>query len=700
MGAAITRVQKRDGRIVPFEAAKIVAAVRKAFAATETPIDGAPERVADQVVARIEQRFVGRVPTVEDLQDEAEEALMAQGFPAVAKAYILYRQKHSEIRGAKSLIGVRDDLKLTVNAVKVLERRYLLRDEDGKLAETPLQMLRRVAKAVAAVETAFGGDAAKAEEEYFALMAGLEFLPNSPTLMNAGTSLGQLSACFVLPVDDDMGSIFQAVRDMALIHQSGGGTGFSFSRLRPKGDLVRSTQGIASGPISFMRVFDTATDVIKQGGKRRGANMGILRVDHPDILEFIDAKARNETLTNFNVSVAVTDAYMDAVQRDAEYALINPRTHAEVRRINARQVFESMAASAWASGDPGIVFIDEVNRANPTPEVGAIESTNPCGEMPLLPFESCNLGSINLAKMVVDGKMNWEKLRRTVRLGVRFLDDVIEANHYPIPQIAEMTRGNRKIGLGVMGFADSLLLLGLPYSSEEAEACAERVMGFVQEEARKATQALAKERGRFPNFANSIFNGDVEVRNATVTSVAPTGTISIIAGCSSGIEPLFALSYVRNVMEGMQLLEVNPHFEAVARARGFYTDELMSRVARSGGVQDLDEVPEAVKRVYVTDFDIAPEWHVRMQAAFQRHCDNAVSKTVNMPPDATIDDVRGVFLLAHRLKCKGITVFRYGSKRQQVLYRGNATPEGAADSPFVSAGSEYAGGCPFPACEF
>ncbi len=755
----VKEVRKRDGGVVAFEPSKIQTAIGKAFAAThsvrdeptgpsassrlrkdsaEPPLDA----LTAEVVQRVAQRMAGQTPGVEQVQDAVEEALMANGYPDVARAYILYRHGRAEVRDKKRLLGVQDDLKLTVNAVKVLERRYLLRDDDGRLAETPEQMLRRVARAVAAVESTWtlrqaqdrplrrAWDSTKeVEEAFFSAMAALEFLPNSPTLMNAGGALGQLSACFVIPVEDSMGRIFDAVKSMALIHQSGGGTGFSFSQLRPKGDIVKSTQGIASGPVSFMRVFDTGTDVIKQGGKRRGANMGILRVDHPDILEFIEAKTRDGVLSNFNVSVAVTDDFMEAVERDSDYPLINPRSgRAEPagiapdgvgegpvqalqqaqgtgrgRRLSARHVFNLIATSAWKSGDPGLLFIDEINRANPTPQLGSLDATNPCGELPLLPYESCNLGSVNLSRMVRDGEMDFEKLRRTVHLGVRFLDDVIEANRYPLPEIEAITRGNRKIGLGVMGYADALLKLGLPYNTDEALAFARRVMSFVKAEALEASRQLAEERGPFPNFPGSVHDrpGGLKLRNATVTSIAPTGTISIIAGCSSGIEPLFALSYVRNVMEGVQLLEVNPEFERVAREGGFYTQELISEVARTGGVAGMEGVPAEIQRLFVTDFDIAPEWHVRTQAAFQEHCDNAVSKTINLPNEATVEDVREAYLLAYKLKCKGLTVFRYGSKSQQVLYRGGSVVEGKGEiAPFVSAASEYAGGCPGLDCEF
>ncbi|MCZ7399396.1 MAG: vitamin B12-dependent ribonucleotide reductase [Candidatus Methanoperedens sp.] len=677
----VQKIRKRDGRIVNFDSSKIANAVFKAFIATKSKDGKRAEDIAKQVVELLEKRITG-IPGVEDVQDTVEEVLIKNGYAGVAKAYILYREKRSQIRKAKEFLGVKDELKLSVNAARVLKRRYLLKDEDGNVIETPLRLLRRIAKAVALDP--------ESEDEFLNMQVNLEFLPNTPTLMNAGTDLGQLSACFVIPVEDSLVSIFDAVKSMALIQQSGGGTGFSFSRLRPSGDIVKSTKGVASGPVSFMRVFDTTTDIIKQGGKRRGANMGILRADHPDIIEFITAKTKEGFLSNFNISVAVDDKFMKALREDDEYELINPRNKEHVKKVRAKDIWNLIITMAWRTGDPGVVFIDEINRHNPTPQVGEMESTNPCGEQPLLPYESCNLGSINLAKMVRDGKIDWENLEKIINNAVRFLDNVIDINKYPLPQIEEITKSNRKIGLGIMGFADMLVHLGIPYDSEDALKTGEEIMRFIQEKSHATSERLAIERGAFPNFPGSIYKKPI--RNSTVTTVAPTGTISIIAGCSSGIEPLFAVSFVRNVMEGTKLLEINPYFEAVAKERGFYSEELMMRIAKQGTLAGIDEIPDDVKRVFVTAFDIAPEWHVRMQAAFQKYTDNAVSKTINFPNDVDIKEVEKAYMLAYELKCKGITVYRYGSKPQQVLYLGDRVDK------FVSADDEYAGGCPAPVC--
>jgi len=697
------KVRKRDGSLVAYDQTRIERAISRALAASGVRDGERARKLGLKVSAIARERLRRRYPAVEQIQDIVEEVLIAEGYAQAAKKYILYRQQRAELRETKKLLGVEDELKLSVNAVRVLERRYLRRDEEGRIRETPMQMLRRVAAAVARAELNYGSpsDASRWEEEFLRMMSCLEFLPNSPTIMNAGLRMGQLSACFVIAVEDSMRGIFRAVREMALIHQTGGGTGFSFSRLRPKGDIVGSTKGVASGPVSFMHVFDTATEVIKQGGRRRGANMGILRVDHPDILEFITSKTKERFLKNFNISVAVTDRFMRAVAAGRDYPLVSPRTGKEAGQLSAKTVFDLIVTTAWKVGDPGIIFIDEINRHNPTPQLGEIESTNPCGELPLLPYESCNLGSINLARMVSDGKIDWQKLRGTVRTGVRFLDDVIDVNRYIIPDIKKMTLGNRKIGLGVMGLADMLFRLGIPYDSEEGLAVGRRVMRMVLQEARAASTALGEERGVFPNWDKSRYASDnLQLRNATVTTVAPTGTISIIANCSSGIEPAFALCFVRNVMEGARLLEVNHYFEEVARKRGFHNSRLMMEIARRGSVKGVRSVPEDVCRLFVTAFDIAPTWHLRMQAAFQKYCDNSVSKTVNLPESATVDDVREAFLLAYRLKCKGVTIYRYGTRKQQVLQLMVPEIELPAAAQPIFADSEYSGGCPLPQCVF
>jgi len=647
--------------------------VRAVFSAAESV--GVTDRILlEQLTEKVSQQLgVARpLPGMEDLVvAKASRPPRRAALPHIPTERLKVVRAQEQVTAAPGLV-------LSANALTVLNRRYLAKGADGSPSETPEELFRRVARHVAHAEVLLdaGADEQVWEERFYRAMTRLEYLPNSPTLMNAGRELGQLSACFVIPVEDSMESIFDAVKHTALIHKSGGGTGFSFSHLRPERDRVGSTGGVASGPLSFMQVFDKTTDVIKQGGMRRGANMAILNVTHPDIVRFISVKQEPGILTNFNLSVGVTDEFMQAVQSDGDYALLNPRTGEVVESIAARGVFDLIVDMAWQTGDPGIVFLDEINRHNPTPHLGRIESTNPCGEQPLLPYESCNLGSINLVRMVdntvAPATIDYERLAEAVALAVRFLDDVIEVNRFPLPQIRERTLSTRKIGLGVMGFADLLLQLGIPYNSEEALSTAEGLMGFISGKANDTSAELARERGLFPAFEGSIYDtqGQPRYRNASRTTIAPTGSLSILANCSSGIEPIFALTYVRRILDGEDFLEVNPCFEAVARQRGFYSEQLMRTLAKGERLQDMADIPEDIKRTFVCAYDIAPEWHVRMQAAFQRHTDSAVSKTVNFPRSATREDVANVYLQAFEHRLKGITIYRDGSRADQVLTAG------------------------------
>jgi ribonucleoside-diphosphate reductase alpha chain len=566
-------------------------------------------------------------------------------------------------------------LQLNENALRILQSRYLRKDHQGAIVESPEEMFHRVADHVASAETRFDPqtNAEEMAEAFYQMMASLEFLPNSPTLMNAGRESGQLAACFVLPVEDSLESIFETVKNTAIIHQSGGGTGFSFSHLRPKNAIVSTTSGVASGPVSFMRVFNMATEVIKQGGTRRGANMGILRVDHPDIIDFISAKKDPQELTSFNLSVGITDQFMEALEGGRKFELIDPRMGGTFATVEAGEIFDLIVECAWETGEPGIIFVDRINEDNPTPHLGQIESTNPCGEQPLLPYEACNLGSINLTRMIKQGvegpRIDWAKLRRTVRLAVRFLDNVIEINHYPLPQIEQVSRGNRKIGLGVMGFAHFLILMGVSYDSEEGVQLGAKVMKCIQEVGHEVSQELAELRGPFPNFTGSRYDLEDKppLRNATITTIAPTGTLSIIADCSSGIEPLFALSYTRRALEDVEFFEIDPIFLRLSKEMGFWRPEVENTLRQTGFLSSEAAMPPHARKLFVTAFEIPPARHIQMQAAFQRHTDNAVSKTINFPPDAGKNDVQEAFLLAYRLGCKGVTIYRSGTRMGQIL---------------------------------
>lgn len=668
----IEKVKKRTGEIVPFDSEKIEIVIKKAFESiNQEPKD--LDTLKNLVLEEINTKLKG-IPSVEDISDIVELILMKK-HPPVAKSYILFRDYKSKLRNIKkSYTGSLEKSNLSINAIKVLEARYLLKDNQGNVIETPNQMFKRVSEFVSRADKKILSPEKLKElqKKYYDILYNLDFLPNSPTLMNAGTDLGQLSACFVLPIGDSMVEIFDAIKYTALIHQSGGGTGFSFSKLRPKGSFVKSTKGVASGPISFMKVFDAATDVIKQGGKRRGANMGILRVDHPDILEFISCKQTEGHISNFNISVGIPDSFMKAVENNMDYNLIDPHTGNVSGKLNARSVFDLIANMAWQNGEPGIIFLDEINRHNQVSNVGAIEATNPCGEQPLLPYESCNLGSINLANMVDDGKIDWKKLEEVVRLAVRFLDCVIDMNKFPLSQIESMTKSSRKIGLGVMGWADMLVQLKIPYNSDDAIYLAEKVMKFITDIGVEQSSKLGEEKGNFPAFSGSYWDiqGYKYMRNSTITTIAPTGTISMIADASSGIEPYFSLAYTRLTLDNQEFIYTNKYLEKELKKSGLYNDDLMRKIVKTGMINGLEELPEDLKKIFVTSREISAEWHIKMQAAFQKHVHNAVSKTINMPNDATVDDVKKAYKLAYDLKCKGLTIYRDNSRKVQILNSG------------------------------
>lgn len=685
--SSVVKITKRDGRTVPFDDKKIFSAVDRAFLSVREKDGPVALSVSKKVIQALNNKFDGKIPKVEEIQDLVVETLKHEKFNDVAEAYSVYRQKRQEIREAKYFLLYQDvRTKLTGNALKVLESRYLRKDMNGKIIETPQQLFRRIASNIATSDKMYDPgisdeDLFRVEEEFYRLIASLEFLPNSPTIMNAGTSMQQLSACFVLPVEDSMQSIFDAVRATAVIHQSGGGTGYNFGRLRPANDMVRSTNGVSSGPVSFMRIFDMVAEVVKQGGKRRGAMMAIMPINHPDVMQFITAKSKEGILQNFNISVSITEEFMNAVKKGNKYALINPRNGSVAKELDAREVFDSIAKLAWETGDPGIVFMERMNdsRGNPVPRLGKIESTNPCGEQPLLPNEPCNLGSIDLNKFVKKtgkrSEFDLERLKKTVWSAVHFLDNVIDMNKYPLQQIEEMAKGNRRIGLGIMGWADLLVSLEIPYNSKKALSLADEIMGFIERESHNASVAIAKKRGTFPNFKDSLFNhpGGERLRNCAVTTIAPTGSIGIIAGCSQGIEPKFALAYVRKSRIGkgenewVELIEVDKQFEAIAKREKFYSEKLMENVAEKGSVMHVEGVPDKWKKIFVTAHDLYFEDHVKMQAIFQKHIDNAVSKTINLPNSATVDDVKNAYLMSWDTGCKGITIYRDGSKSVQVL---------------------------------
>ncbi|MBN1170246.1 adenosylcobalamin-dependent ribonucleoside-diphosphate reductase [Candidatus Micrarchaeota archaeon] len=691
----IKQIKKRNGSVVTFDKEKIINAIFKAAQSVGGSDRTEAEAVADKVIEFLNQKYKEEyVPTVEEIQDIVEKALIETGHASTAKSYIIYRHRKNVEREMKILLGVEDDLKLPLNSVQVLERRYLLKDENGKVTESPSELFRRVAKYLASNEKNYGADEETVKhytEAFYQIMTNFEFLPNSPTLMNAGTPLGQLAACFVLPVKDSIEQIFDSVKHQAIIHKTGGGTGFCFSYLRPKGDFVKSTAGIASGPISFMSAFDNATNVIKQGGKRRGANMATMHMWHPDIEEFITMKQNPGVMENFNVSVMADDKFMQAVDTNGEYGLLNPRDMEPIRKVSARSLFNLISYSAWKSAEPGVLFIDEINRKNPTP-ADPIYATNPCGEVPMPDYESCNLGSINLAKFVeLDWskrdwrkKVNWKRLRYVTRLAFQFLDNVIDLNKYPISQIKDQTMKNRRIGLGVMGFARMLFKMGIRYDSEQGYEIGEEVMKFLNDESRKMSRELGRARGSFPGFQESTHAQRFDaMRNATCTSIAPTGTISMIADTSSGIEPVFALSFLKTVRAG-QYYYLDPVFEHVLKVRGLYSEELIKKVMEEGSIQKMQEIPQDVKEVFRVAYDISPQSHVLMQAAFQKNVDLAVSKTINMPADASVEDVESVYLLAWKTGCKGITIYRDSSRSEQVLHVGKkAKTKGVEEDKIV-----------------
>lgn len=671
--SSIKQVIKRDKRIVPFDQNKITEAIWRAAQSVGGKDKELAKKISNQVTAVLEIFFKSetKIPTVDQIHDLVEKILIEDGHAKTAKAYILYREKHSANRGGKTVIlGEGMNTRFSLNALKVLEQRCLQKNEDGEIIETPEQMFKRVAKAVAEPDKKHKDfNQAESEEAFYKMMIDLDFLPNSPALMNAGTKSQQMAACFVLPVEDSVESIFGTLKNAVIIHKTGGGTGFNFSKISPRGEVIASGRETSSGPVSFINVFDTATSTIAKAGRRRGANMGILNVNHPDILEFIGCKEKEGSFPNFNISVGITDDFMRAVENDDMYNLVDPNTEKTTNTLHARSVFDLVVSRAWQNGEPGVVFLDRINSDDPVPSEEGIIATNPCGEQPLQAYEACNLGSINLSHFVKEGKIDYERLKKTVDTAVHFLDNVIDAGDYMIPEIAEKVKANRKIGLGLMGFADMLFQLEVGYDSEEGLQVAEQVMSFIQIEAHEASKKLAEKRGSFPDFEKSVYpsRGYTCMRNATVTTIAPTGTISMIAETTPGIEPLYALVFIKLVLDGSELMYVNDCFEQKAKQMNIYNQELMHTIARQGSLQKITGIPESLKKVFKVAGDVSPLWQVQMQSVFQKFTDNAVSKTVYFASDATIEDVKQTLLLAYKTGCKGVTVYRDKSRKKQVL---------------------------------
>ncbi|MBS3136935.1 adenosylcobalamin-dependent ribonucleoside-diphosphate reductase [Candidatus Woesearchaeota archaeon] len=670
------KILKRDGRQVDFVQQKIVEAIFAAARSIGGNDRALSEQLAEKVKISISEKFTTTNPTVEDIQDTIERILLEEHHLNTAKAFILYREKKAKLRNLKhAILGKMVDKRISLNALKILKERYLRKDDNGVIMETPEILFRRVAKTISQADKSYEverADYKKTEEQFFQAMMNFDFVPSTPILMNAGTKLQNLHASYVLPIEDNLDCIYSSLKTSAFIHQSAGGTGFSFSKLRPKDDYISTTQGISSGPISFLHLYDKSTEIMKKGGKRRGANMAILRVDHPDILEFITSKEDPKSLVNFNISVGITKEFMDAVEKDKLYNLLNPRTKEVVRKLPAREVFDLLATMAWRNGEPGVIFIDKINDKNVLLELGEIEATSPCAEALLYPNEAICQAAINLANMIKDKKVDYDKLKEICALVVHFLDNCIDLTKYPTKEIEEATQVNRKIGVGIMGFADMLFHLQVPYDTDAGLEAAETVMKFINEETKKASAELSKDRGAFPNFKKSIFaekyaEKGIKLRNATTTAIAPTGATSMIADVSSGIEPNFAISFIKRVMDGEDFLYVNKYFEQIAREREFYSEALMKSIANKISLKEFLEIPRDIRKVFVTSHEISPEYHVKMQAIFQKHCDNGVSKSVNLKYTSHKEDVLDIYKMAYKLGCKGITVYRHNSRADQVL---------------------------------